>query len=689
MSIAVAALVALLPARARAQLRLGPIAVDAEREPDDAPDADAPPFVTIIDAKRASARVASVADLVESEAGIQLRSQGGLGAFTSVSIRGSDPNEVAVFIDGVPLNRAAAATVDLSQLPVDGLERIEIYRGVPPLEFGSDVVGGAINLVTRKGRAGEHYRASVGGGSFGTRSASVGYSTGGPVHADVSAAYHGTQGDFTYYDYGGTQLDTSDDRVSRRQNNGFDQLSLDATVGGESGPTRWSLGAHGFGKRQGVPGPGYADAPSLTARLDTERLVIDGSAERTGLIGRSVDGRVDLYAVWERSAFDPGDGARGAGYLVGRTDNQTLAAGARGRLAAAASAHELFTILGSVDAERFWPRDLRNLAEDPGPSTRVRAGLAVGDEIRLARDRVALSPAVRLDAVVSSLAPGLDVRGAQQTGSSSATAFASPRLGARVRVTDWLALKGNVGWFQRVPTTLELFGDGGAFMLPHPSLQPERSVSGDVGARLAIERAQGAASLEGTFFGREVHGFIILSPRGNALEAINLPDDPPVHVLGAEAIFRARLGRALSVGADYTLLQSSNGGGGQLADADGKQLPYVPRHRLSARAQLAFGPFSAGYEVLYTSDAWRDMANTDGALIPARALHSISASAGPFGRLGITLAIEIRNLADLRVVPLPLGGTTHAGETTPYPLADLFDYPLPGRALYATLTAHN
>ena len=50
-----------------------------------------------------------------------------------------------------------------------------------------------------------------------------------------------------------------------------------------------------------------------------------------------------------------------------------------------------------------------------------------------------------------------------------------------------------------------------------------------------------------------------------------------------------------------------------------------------------------------------------------------------------TLGVEARNLFDLRVVDLPLGGSANVGETRPYPLVDFFDYPLPGRAIYATL----
>src|SRR5439155_11463733 len=134
--------------------------------------------------------------------------------FTSVSIRGSEANEVAILVDGMPLTRAAAGVIDLSALSVAGLERVEVWRGVPPIEYGAEAVGGAINLVTRRGALVPELRVSAGAGSFGARAASVGWSgpaerSGRGVRADVSAAYNGATGDFTYFDTHGTLFNQS------------------------------------------------------------------------------------------------------------------------------------------------------------------------------------------------------------------------------------------------------------------------------------------------------------------------------------------------------------------------------------------------------------------------------------------------------------------------------------------------
>ena len=82
--------------------------------------------------------------------GVQVRRFGGLGDFSTVSIRGSSPGQVGVFFDGVALTRARSETVNLADLPLDQLGRVEVYRGVSPLALSSSALAGAINLVSRE-----------------------------------------------------------------------------------------------------------------------------------------------------------------------------------------------------------------------------------------------------------------------------------------------------------------------------------------------------------------------------------------------------------------------------------------------------------------------------------------------------------------------------------------------------------
>jgi iron complex outermembrane receptor protein len=668
-------------------VRLGTIAVEAERDPAAKSSADADraarrradleevPFVTIIDATAPSARASSVAELVERQAGIQIRSRGGLGAFTAVSLRGSEANEVAVFLDGVPLNRAASGVIDLAQLPADGLERVEIYRGVPPVGFGGEVIGGAIHLVSRRGARRPQLRISTGGGSFGARAASLGYGdTRGGLATDVTVAYRGATGDFTYYDNAGTLFDRSDDAFATRQNNGFDQLSLAASVGTarpKRGRIGWRLGANGLWKRQGVPGIGSVGAEALSSRLDTARLVLEGELVRRG---RWADLTLAAHLVGERLAFDNPRGEKVGPYGAAHTENASVGAGLNARVDVPLRTIALLSLLADVRVEERTPRDLLVPARDGLPSVRALGGVAASVELRLLRERLVLTPAVRLDGVVSTLVT--DESGARVPGATDSSVFASPRLGVRARVASWLTLRGSAGRFVRFPTLLEQFGDGG-FVIGTRALRPETAWGGDAGfsATAPFPRGRGRFALEGALFGREVADLITFLPSANAFAAANIG---PVRILGVESRLTLRALDLVQLTVDYTFLSSENFS--SEPGARGKPLPYRPRHQLFGRLDVGWRALTAFYEVDWVDESTRDAQSYN--RIPGRVLHALGArlSAGAWD-----VSVEVRNLADLRVVPLPLGGSARAGETTPYPLVDFYDYPLPGRAIYATV----
>lgn len=665
-------------------MHLGTVEVEGEREAGTrAAEADSTSFVTVIEVGEASARRASVADLIEREAGVRVRSKGGLGAFSSVSIRGSSGSEVAVFLDGVPLNRAASGAVDLSQLPVDDLERVEIYRGMPPPELGGQALGGAINLVTRKGRHGDGWQVTAGGGSFAARQAGLRYGFGDRrFHGDAGLAYRGARGDFPYYDNNGTLLNTADDHVGIRRNDGFDQGAVDVSFGGASGRTEGELGVHAFLKHQGVPARGFAEPPSskpMTATLDTGRTLLAGSVTRRF---DRVDLRLGGHFLFERLAFTNLDGDPVGSFLRAvRADSQTLAGGVDARLAVAASRYDLPTLYLSLDGERYQPRDLLRPEQSPAPSRRLRGALVLYDEVRLFADRLALSPALRLEGSLNALSPALGTLAQQAQGATTKFGFVAPQLGVRVQATRWLSFKGSVGRYLRMPTTLELFGDG-AFFLPRPALRPETSVAGDAGLVLDGQHAWVSGGLEADFFGRQVADFIGVIPSGNGVSAANLGAQ---RFLGAEARGRLWLGRNLGVRVGYTFVHAVSGGQGSGNATAGKALPGVPEHKLDLHAELRGGPFALYYEVHYTSAVWLNPQNLAGSAIPARALHTLGCRMGLFERWPLTVSVEVTNLADLRVLQLPLAGAASDGRTVPIPLSDYYDYPLPGRSVYVTL----
>ena len=99
--------------------------------------------------------------------GVKLRESGGVGSDTQIMLDGFGGKYVRVFIDGVP-QEGAGRSFGINNIPVNFAERIEVYKGVTPVEFGADALGGVINIVTGKNRRKGFLDASYSYGSFNT-----------------------------------------------------------------------------------------------------------------------------------------------------------------------------------------------------------------------------------------------------------------------------------------------------------------------------------------------------------------------------------------------------------------------------------------------------------------------------------------------------------------------------------------
>lgn len=121
----------------------------------------------------------SVADLLRGTPGIGLSNNGGLGKGTSVYLRGTESEHVLVLIDGVKVGSATSGTTAFQDIPVDQIERIEIVRGPRSSLYGSEAIGGVIQIFTRKGGGATKLSFTRGAGSHRTYTASDGISGGG------------------------------------------------------------------------------------------------------------------------------------------------------------------------------------------------------------------------------------------------------------------------------------------------------------------------------------------------------------------------------------------------------------------------------------------------------------------------------------------------------------------------------
>lgn len=130
-----------------------------------------PGNLTVVDAKPFYQSNLTAVQLLKQTAGIKVKQDGGYGSRVEFFVNGSTGKQLKFFLDGLPIDNLGEAT-SINTIPVELIERIEIYKGVLPIELGADALGGAINIVSRSERR-NYIDASYALGSFGTHRASL------------------------------------------------------------------------------------------------------------------------------------------------------------------------------------------------------------------------------------------------------------------------------------------------------------------------------------------------------------------------------------------------------------------------------------------------------------------------------------------------------------------------------------
>lgn len=656
-------------------------------------------FVTAIDleAEPRQRPADDLASVVSRAPGVTVRSLGGLGQFSAITIRGSTSQQVPVFLDGAPITGSLSGLVDLSTQPLDALARVELYRGYVPIRYGSAAIGGAMDLVGAVHRGPTKLWVASGFGSYLAREAKLGFAS--AVSKRLSLAtrvgYAGSRGDFRYFDDGGTPLLNTDDGIRRRVNNHYDRLFGQVRLDARREQLRVSSQLLGWWKLQGVPGTASAPSADASQRVVALRSITRARKQLSSRAG--VPGHVEWIAsvALEDRVFRDLSGQVG----LAADDEHALSLDGwlSPRLRVPLWPMAWLELVGELRGEwidideRFGDDgpDNPDAALASGDATRSRFSAAAGAEIEqwLFERRWSIVAGARVDLADSHFAvpPGageLDDRGVD------GVAFGvSPRVGTKLLLTDGLDLRGSVGRYLRFPNLGELFGDRG-YVVGNEGLLPERGTKLDGGLILDLEQIGGRDL--GLF--AQIVGFATWSE--DLIQWVRSgPVVRPINVQGARVRglesglgFRA-FGRDLSLDLTYTLLDTRNDT--PEAEQQFKPLPGRPRHSALARPSVGHR-FSVGrralaleprifYELEWVAGSFLDLSGR--VELPPRSLHAAGLSLRIADR--VDLAIEGRNLSNrLRAVIDPA-----FGPPTPYPAAisDFIGFPLPGLSVWGSV----
>jgi iron complex outermembrane receptor protein len=607
-------------------------------------------FVTVLGLRPDLRAMSSIDEALVEAAGVRVTQYGGMGAFSTMSLRGAPPGHVTVLLDGVPLTSAAHGVVDLASLPVTAVEAVEVYRGAAPVSLATPTPGGAVNLVTQPGTSVRSLRLAA--GSFGSGEAQGTFGArAGAWSLLAHGGWQGSDGDYRYKDDNGTPLEPADDTMELRRNARFDAATA-LVRGGYAPSDHLQANAHVeyFRRGQGVPGPG--STPALTARYAEDRTLV---ASDVRLSRGSGAPSLEFTGSFARQHSGLRDTEGELGYGRVDTHERFDDAGASAELASPARWSALALHAGgALRGESAHPAAPTAGLPDPPPSHRATGSAWASADLHGLSDRVLLHASSRWDRQRETI---LDTRSTGTLREQSAErTLAAPQLGARVRVTDGLELKANWSRSARAPEFDELFGIDGS-VTGNPTLVPEHGENWDAGAAWtgAWQRLRWDASW--SHHASHVDDLILYersNPRG--ARPVNVA---AARIFGEESELRLGWGGA-ELSASTAWLSATDRS--PIAFYYGRTLPQRAARQSYVRLGWHAGAWSVAGDVEYLGETYLDRANFR--LSPSRTL--VGASLGRSFR-AFSLLVEGRNLGDQLV-------------------EDVAGFPLPGRMLLASIT---
>ncbi len=620
---------------------------DSDFQTGDVDTEQTPAFFSVIRREEFEGKMEDLSEIIEKEAGIQVRQSGGLGSFSTVSLRGSSSEQVVIYMDGIPLNEASGGGVNLANISLSDIASVEIYRGITPVNFGKASVGGVINIKTLRAEKGLHASAGGGYGSFNARSLSA-FVNHKPDEWDylISADYLSADNDFEFLNNNGTELNPLDDRWEHRNNAEFDQKNFLGKLGYDfTKDVRADFHYQWFSKDQGLPN--WRNSEKVDTSLDTTRNIstLKLTANDLGQYHLNTSTRISYFR--QEEIYDDRGGHIG---LSGNEQNEYVTTRYEANFFL-----EWLTEFNSVSLlldEQHEIYESENMVGDEKTDDKSRNTFSIGlqDSVFLFQDKLMLTPGIR----------SMFLRDESDDDDTSRDeTYFMPQFGLRYGPAQWLTFKSNVAKYVREPSFFELFGDRG-FFYGNEDLKAEKGINFDAGAEITRMTSHDwlkRFSLNLVYFRSDVDDLItrVYSAQGYG-KAVNISSS---RIQGIEAGIRLDFFDIFRLIANATWQDTENQS--EKNDADGKKLPGRFETSYLARIEAKYKGVKLHTEYIAEKDSYYDMPN----LLNAEDKEEVNAGISWLFK-SFLLTFEAKNLGDDHY-------------------EDFNGYPLPGRSYFFSI----
>lgn len=517
------------------------IVVTATRLP--TPAAEVASSVTVITGEEIERKQQrTLADVLRDVPGLSLVQTGGPGGLTSVFMRGTNANHTKVFIDGIDVGdpSSAGGDVDFAHLPAADIERVEVLRGPQSGLYGSDAIGGVINVVTTRRTGAPRLTVGMEGGSFGT------FNQTGSASGAVSRLHYAFNAGHLHS--GDTPV-TPQDLVPAGRNaigDFYDNKTVSAKLGsGLTDSLEMDVVARYIETELRFTGEDFSAFPSSPAaehsRADTGQFFTRGTAHAL-LFDGALDQTLGVaYTRHYRRYLSPDTGLgpvdpvtyRGNRIKWDWQGNLFIAATQILTLGAESQREEITT---PVSAEATTNAGFLQMQSSLDKRLFSAISLRYDDHDRFGGE------------TTYRIAPAMLLRG----------------TGAK--------LKGSVGTGFKAPSLDQLFHDYPAFgFFANPDLKPEESFGYDLGFEQALTRAH--VQVGATYFHNDVENLITINNAGTSYANV-----AEATTSGVETFVSHEPSDRLSWRADYTYTKAEDA-------VSGEELLRRPTHKASVNAR--------------------------------------------------------------------------------------------------------